>query len=104
MFQNKIYIINYLALLDVCVILVSCFVYSSTLKKQATYSSEKSVGFQRTTLYYVPDNRALHDHCCENLKSYKKYRLLLFIAVNNKNVKMFSIPNRQLYNLRSDRV
>jgi hypothetical protein len=33
--------------------LVSCSVYSSTLKMEAIYSSETSVDFQRTTLRYI---------------------------------------------------
>jgi hypothetical protein len=36
-----------------------------------TYSSETLVDFQRTTLCYIPEDRAVHNHCCENLKSYK---------------------------------
>jgi hypothetical protein len=31
----------------------------------------KSVDFQRTTRRYIPENRTLHNHLCENLKSYK---------------------------------
>jgi hypothetical protein len=34
------------------------------------------VDFQRTTLRYIPEDRALHNHCCENLKSY------IFIMLN----------------------
>jgi hypothetical protein len=34
--------------------------YSSTLKMEATYSSETSVDFQWTTLRYVPEDRTLH--------------------------------------------
>jgi hypothetical protein len=37
---------------------------------EATYSSEMSVGFQRTTRRYIPEERALHNHLYENLKSY----------------------------------
>jgi hypothetical protein len=40
---------------------------------QATCSSETSVDFQRTTRRYIPDNRALHNHRCEKLKSNKNY-------------------------------
>jgi hypothetical protein len=35
--------------------LVSCLAYSSTLKMEAPYSTEKSVGFQRTTRRYNPE-------------------------------------------------
>jgi hypothetical protein len=33
-------------------------------------SSETSVDFQQTTWCYIPEDRTLHNHCCENLKSY----------------------------------
>jgi hypothetical protein len=56
-------------LLDTCFRLVFCSPYSSTLEIEAI-SSETSVYFQRTTRQYIPDNSALHIHCCENLKSY----------------------------------
>jgi hypothetical protein len=32
---------------------------------------EMSVDFQRTTWHYVSEHRTLHNHHCENLKSYK---------------------------------
>jgi hypothetical protein len=44
--------------------------FSSTLKMEGTCSSETSVDFQRTTQHYIPEARALHNHRCENLKSY----------------------------------
>jgi hypothetical protein len=51
--------------------LVSCLAYSSTLKMEATCSSGISVGFQWTTwCCYIPEARTLHNHHCENLKSY----------------------------------
>jgi hypothetical protein len=50
--------------------LVSCFAYSSTMKTEATCSSETSVDFQRTTQCYIAEDRTLHTHRCENLKSY----------------------------------
>jgi hypothetical protein len=34
-------------------------------------SSETSVDFQRTTQHYIPEDRTLHNHRWENLKSYK---------------------------------
>jgi hypothetical protein len=37
----------------------SCVTYSSTLKMEATCSSETSVNFQRTTPRYVPEDRTL---------------------------------------------
>jgi hypothetical protein len=50
--------------------LVSCSVYSSTLKIEATSSSETSVDFQRTTWRYIPEDRTFRKHCCEKLKAY----------------------------------
>jgi hypothetical protein len=37
---------------------------------EAIYSSEKSVDFQRNTGRYIPEGSTLHNHRCENLKSY----------------------------------
>jgi hypothetical protein len=51
--------------------LLSCSAYSSTLKMEAICSSETSVHFQQTTRRYIPEDSTLHNHCCENLKSYK---------------------------------
>jgi hypothetical protein len=51
--------------------LVSCSAYSPTLKMEAICSSEMSVNFQRTTRRYIPEDSTLHNHCCENLKSYR---------------------------------
>jgi hypothetical protein len=48
-------------------LLVSCFASASTLKMEATWSSETSVDFQRTTRRL--EDRTLHNHRCENLKS-----------------------------------
>jgi hypothetical protein len=51
--------------------MASCLAYSSTLKMDATCSSETSVDFKRTTRRYIPeDRRPLHNHRCSNLKSY----------------------------------
>jgi hypothetical protein len=50
--------------------LVSCVAYSSALKMEATCSSETSVNFHRTARSYIPEDRILNNHCCENLKSY----------------------------------
>jgi hypothetical protein len=43
---------------------------SSTLKMEAICSSEMSVDIQRTTRRYIPEGSTLHNHRCENLKSY----------------------------------
>jgi streptogramin lyase len=37
---------------------------------EATYSTETSVDFQRTTRCCIPEDRTLHNHRCENLRSY----------------------------------
>jgi hypothetical protein len=50
--------------------LVSCLAYSSTLKMEAMCTSETSVVFQRTTQFFITEDSSLHDHYCENLKSY----------------------------------
>jgi hypothetical protein len=39
---------------------------------EATFSSENSVEFQRTTLRYIPENVTLLNHCREYLKSYEE--------------------------------
>jgi hypothetical protein len=44
----------------------------STLKMEAICSSETSVDTQRTTWRYIPEDGILHNHCCENLKSFTK--------------------------------
>jgi hypothetical protein len=41
-----------------------------TLKMEAIISSETYFDFQRTTRRYIPEDRTLHNHCCENLQSY----------------------------------
>jgi hypothetical protein len=38
---------------------------------EATCSPKTSVDFQRATKRYMPEDRTLHNHRCENLKSYK---------------------------------
>jgi hypothetical protein len=57
------------ALLATCFSLVSCFTYFSTLKTKAICSSETFVDFQRITRCYIPEDRTLHNHRCENQKS-----------------------------------
>jgi hypothetical protein len=63
--------------------LVSCSVYFWTLKMEAIYSSETSVDTERTTRYYIPEDATLHNHRCENLKS---YRLSNVTRLNASNV------------------
>jgi hypothetical protein len=50
--------------------LVSCSAYSSTLKMEAICTSDTSVDFQRTTRHCIPEDSTVHNHRCENLKSY----------------------------------
>jgi hypothetical protein len=56
--------------------LVSCSAYSLTLKMEAKCSSATLLNFQWTTWRYIPENRALRNHQCENLKSNMKFRVL----------------------------
>jgi hypothetical protein len=49
-------------------LLVSCLVYSSTLKMEATYSSETS-GCLRTIRRYNPEDQTHQSHSRENIKS-----------------------------------
>jgi hypothetical protein len=53
-----------------CFMMGSCLVDCRTLKMEATYSSETSVNFQRTTRSFIPEDRTLHNRLCEKLKSY----------------------------------
>jgi hypothetical protein len=58
-----------------CHLLACCFLAElifSTLEMEAICSSETSVDTQWTTWHYIPEVGTLHNHCCENLKSYKK--------------------------------
>jgi hypothetical protein len=50
--------------------LVSCLVYSKTLKLEATCSSETSVDLHRIARTYIAEDRILHKHRCDNLKQY----------------------------------
>jgi hypothetical protein len=42
----------------------------STLKMEAIRSSETSGATQHTTRRHIPEDDTLHNHRCENLKSY----------------------------------
>jgi hypothetical protein len=48
--------------------LVSSLAYSSILKMEASCPSKTSLDFQQTIWRYVPEDRTLHNHQCENLK------------------------------------
>jgi hypothetical protein len=51
--------------------MVSCLASSSTLKIEEIFSSDMSVDFHHTMRYYIKEDRFLHNHRCENLKSNK---------------------------------
>jgi hypothetical protein len=50
--------------------LVSSLAYPSPLKMEVTCSSETPVNSERTTLRYIPEDWAFHNHQCDNLKSF----------------------------------
>jgi hypothetical protein len=58
------------AVLAICFFEISCLAYFSTLRVKAKYTSEESVEFQRIIRYFIPNDRTLHNHSCENLISY----------------------------------
>jgi hypothetical protein len=43
--------------------------YSSALKIEATFSSETSIDFQRTTRLYIPEDGTVHIDRCQNLRA-----------------------------------
>jgi hypothetical protein len=57
-----------LRLCQLC-LLVSCL-YFSVVKIEAKYSSKMSLVFHRSTRRYIPEDGTLHNHHCENIKSY----------------------------------
>jgi hypothetical protein len=65
---------------------VSCLAYSSTLKMKATWSSETSVDFQRTTRRYIPEDRTLQE---VHLLPVCMYVLLLHISQNTRRCSGF---------------
>jgi hypothetical protein len=67
---NTVQSIESQALLATCLMLVSCVAYSSTLKMEVTCCFKTLADFQQTTQQYIPENRNLRNHCCENLKYY----------------------------------
>jgi hypothetical protein len=54
---------------------------SSILKMEAICSSETSAETQRTTRRHTPEDYTLHNHGCENLKSYNQNFLCLSCAL-----------------------
>jgi hypothetical protein len=61
---------DYTASLSTCVLAVFAEPISSTLKMEALCSSETSVSTQLTTRRHIPEDNTLHNHRCENFKSY----------------------------------
>jgi hypothetical protein len=61
------------------------------LKMVPIWSSETSVGFQRTTWRYIPEDSTLYSHRCENLKSYD---VLLFLRVSSYKEEPFTVAAR----------
>jgi hypothetical protein len=45
---------------------------------EAVCSSVTSVAFQQTTWHYIPEDGILHNHRCENLKSYTTLPIHIF--------------------------
>jgi hypothetical protein len=41
-------------------------------QRESRLQAERSVDFQRTIRRYIPEDSSLHNHRCENLKSYNK--------------------------------
>jgi hypothetical protein len=72
--------------------LISCLAYSSTPQMEVICASKTLGGFQRTTPRYIPEDRTLHNHRCENLKSYLMERgcmlICIFGARNMKSIKV----------------
>jgi hypothetical protein len=59
---------------------------------EALCSSETSVATQRTTRRHIPEDDTLHNHRCENLKSYKRKQdcksgKTVFLGVLRKKLK-----------------
>jgi hypothetical protein len=70
---------------------------SSNLKMEAISSSETSGATQRTIRRHIPEDDALHNHRCENLKSYIVFLCgepTRFFLWNPEN---FQIPNTESY-------
>jgi hypothetical protein len=61
----------------------------SSLKKKAICFSETSVYFQRTTLRYIPEDSTLHNHRCENIKSYCWSICPITVAIRSRRHAIF---------------
>jgi hypothetical protein len=61
-------------------------------------SSETSADFQRITQRYIPEHDTLHNHCRENLKSYK-----ISLETKKKTPWLWSTSELNMHNLYSVR-
>jgi hypothetical protein len=52
--------------------LLSCLVFSSTVKEVVICSSDMMVDFKWNIQCYIPEDITLHNHCCENLKPHEQ--------------------------------
>jgi hypothetical protein len=68
-------------LLATCLMLVSCLAYTLMMKMVEACCSKTQDDFQRITRRYVPEDRTLHNHTCENLTTYTV--LLLFMTLQD---------------------
>jgi hypothetical protein len=78
------------ALLAAYFMLVSYMANSSNLKMEVICSSETPINFHWTTQHYIPEDRILHNHCCENLKS----NIMQFIfQLSQLSIKLYDCIN-----------
>jgi hypothetical protein len=80
--------------LAACFIPVSYLTYSSTLKIEATYSSETSVEFHRTTWRYIPQDRTVHNDRCGTIKTLNISFQNVIIALSQQQ-KIFLLNHQQ---------
>jgi hypothetical protein len=67
------------------------------MEMEAVCSSETSVKTQRTTQRHIPEDDSLHNHDCENLKSYNQIFLclscelfLIIVVIIKQNVEQMA--------------
>jgi hypothetical protein len=95
-------------------LLANCFhagfllsLFFSTLNMETIYSSETSDDTQRTTWRYIPEDGTLHNHRCENAKSYNMALArssnltdncdLFHSLLQNFSASLFSFPRAWIY-------
>jgi hypothetical protein len=66
-----------------------------TLKMEAICSSETLVNTQRTTRHYIPEDCTLHNHRCENLKSYTVREHIFLYSLPKIHISDIIILNSQ---------